>query len=141
MKVKIKSWLDGAKSWRLAVEAAVKSGANLYGANLYGADLSGADLSRGIDLFPISILGHRHFIQTTHDGKLQIGCHIKSFDEWEAEAEKSGKDNNYKPLDVEIYKLHIAHVARVARLLWADKFPTSKPERKKVKAKKVAASA
>ena len=36
-------------SFKLCVEAAVKSGANLSGANLYCADLSGADLS-GADL-------------------------------------------------------------------------------------------
>ena len=33
------------ESFQLCVEAAVKSGANLYNANLSGADLSGADLS------------------------------------------------------------------------------------------------
>jgi hypothetical protein len=67
MKIEIKSRFNGAvlfaieaDNWRIAVEAAVKSGADLsgadlsgadlsradlYGANLYGANLSGADLS------------------------------------------------------------------------------------------------
>ena len=66
MKIEIKSRLGSmvlfvaeVASLKLAVEAAVKiganlyganlSGANLYGANLYGADLSGADL-RGANL-------------------------------------------------------------------------------------------
>ena len=53
MKYEIKSWLNGdvlfsieTDSFKLALEAAVKSGANLSGANLSRADLSGADLTR-----------------------------------------------------------------------------------------------
>ena len=52
MKFEIKSWLDGGilfsietHTIKIAVEAAVKSGANLFGANLSGANLSGAYLS------------------------------------------------------------------------------------------------
>ena len=51
MKIEIKSWWTGGllfsietASWRLALEAAVKSGANLSGADLRSANLSGADL-------------------------------------------------------------------------------------------------
>ena len=51
MKFEIKSRWSGSvifsietKSLKLAVEAAVKSGANLSGADLYGADLYGANL-------------------------------------------------------------------------------------------------
>jgi len=53
-------------SWKLCVEAAVKSsadlsGANLYGANLYGANLRGADLGganlRGADLGGADLYG------------------------------------------------------------------------------------
>ena len=50
MRIEIKSWLTGrvlfevqTESWKVAVELAVKSGANLSRANLSGADLSGAD--------------------------------------------------------------------------------------------------
>jgi hypothetical protein len=88
MKFEIKSWLTGGvlfsietESWKLAVEAAVKSradlsradlsradlsganlyGANLSGANLYGADLSGANLSRadlsGANLYGANLSG------------------------------------------------------------------------------------
>src|SRR3990167_839760 len=56
MKIEIKSWFDSkilfsieTDSWRLALEAAVKSGANLAGADLSGANLSGANLA-GADL-------------------------------------------------------------------------------------------
>ena len=51
MKIEIKHRFTGkilfsveTDSWRLAVEAAVRSRANLSGANLSGADLSGANL-------------------------------------------------------------------------------------------------
>ena len=68
MKFEIKSWMTGGilfsietDSWKLAVEAAVKSGANLYGANLYGANLYGADLRganlRGADLRGANLYG------------------------------------------------------------------------------------
>ena len=53
MKFEIKSRFSGAiifsietDNFKLAVEAAIKSGADLYGADLSGANLSGADLSR-----------------------------------------------------------------------------------------------
>ena len=53
MKFEIKSWVNGAvlfaietDSWKLAVEAAVKSRADLSRADLSGANLYGADLSR-----------------------------------------------------------------------------------------------
>ena len=55
MKIKIKSRFGyalfsvEAKSLKIAIEMAVKQGANLEGANLRGADLIGADL-RGADL-------------------------------------------------------------------------------------------
>ena len=52
MRIEIKSWLTGrvlfevqTESWKVAVELAVKSGANLSRANLSRADLSGANLS------------------------------------------------------------------------------------------------
>ena len=49
------------ESFQLCVEAAVKSGANLYNANLSGADLSGADLSgaylSGANLYNANLSG------------------------------------------------------------------------------------
>ena len=106
-------------------------GANLCGADLCEADLCGADLREadlcganlcGADLgdskFPIQILGHKHFMQTTADGKLQIGCHIHTLEQWKKNAEKIGAAENYSHLDIEIYKLHIAHIVKVSQLLW-----------------------
>jgi hypothetical protein len=147
VKIEIKSWMSGSiifsletESIKLCLEAAVKSGANLRGANLCEADLRGANLRganlceanlreanlRGANLrgaenithFPIYILGHKHHIQTTKDGRLQIGCHIYSFDEWREKSEEPGRANDYTPLDIEIYKLHIEHIAKISLLLW-----------------------
>ena len=133
MKFEIVSRWSGAvlfsvetETLKLAVELGVKSGANLYEANLYEADLYEANL-RGADLyeanlgdskFPIQILGHKHFMQTTADGKLQIGCHIHTLEQWKKNAEKIGAAENYSHLDIEIYKLHIAHIIKVSQLLW-----------------------
>ena len=137
MKIEIKSWLNGSvlfsvetENWRLAVEAAVKARAYLESADLEGADLEGAYLkganlkgAKGIDKFPIQILGHKHFLQTTQDGSLRIGCEERSFEEWLAEgfAEKIGKENGYSDTDVELYKLHIQHMQRSSQLLWKKK--------------------
>jgi Pentapeptide repeats (8 copies) len=170
MKFEIKSQFDSSvlfsietDTWKLAVEAAVKSRANLYGANLYGANLSGANLyganlsganlsganlsgadlsdanlsradlsganlygadlsgAKGVDKFPIQILGHKHTLATTAEGDLRIGCHVYSFEEWVRHADKIGKAESYSEIDVEIYKLHIEHIAKVSRLLWAKK--------------------
>ncbi len=63
MKIEIKARFTGSvlfsietDSMRLAVEAAVKSRANLSGADLCGADLSGANLS-GADLYGANLSG------------------------------------------------------------------------------------
>ena len=128
MKFEIKSRWTGSvlfsvetETLKLAVELGVQSGADLRGVNLRDADLGDADLY-GADLgdskFPIQILGHRHFLQTTADGKLQIGCHTHTLDWWIKNAEKIGEVEGYSSLDIEIYKLHIKHIAKVARLLW-----------------------
>ena len=113
MKFEIVSRWSGAvlfsvetETLKLAVELGVKSGANLYEANL------------GDSKFPIQILGHKHFMQTTADGKLQIGCHIHTLEQWKKNAEKIGAAENYSHLDIEIYKLHIAHIIKVSQLLW-----------------------
>jgi Pentapeptide repeats (8 copies) len=132
--------LEGANLRGANLEGAYLEGAYLRGANLEGADLGGADLrganlrganlegAEGLDLFPIQIGGHKHWLITLPDGKLKIGCHELSFDEWEEKAEEIGEENSYSPLDVEIYKLHIQHAMRVAKLLWADKFPAAAKE-------------
>ena len=55
MKIEIKSWITGGilfavetDNWKLAVEAAVKSRADLTGADLTGADLTGAVLTGAV---------------------------------------------------------------------------------------------
>ncbi len=112
MKFEIKSRFDSSilfaietDSLKLAVELGVKQGANLEGAN-------------GLDKFPIQVGGHRHWLITTQDGELQIGCHKHTFDWWLENAERIGKIEAYSALDIEIYKLHIAHLSKVSALLW-----------------------
>jgi hypothetical protein len=138
--IEIKSWMTGGvlfsletETLKLCIEAAVKSGAylcdanlrdaNLRDANLCGANLCDANLcgAEGIDKFPIQIPGHKHFMQTTQDGNLRIGCEEYSFDEWREIADALGGGNGYSVLDVEIYKLHIEHIEKVSRLLWNKK--------------------
>ena len=99
MKIQIKSrWACSvlfeveAESVKMALQIAVKSGANLYGANLYGADLSGANLSGanlyGANLYgekltktPVQILGLNWWICIT-EKHIQIGCQIHKAEEW-----------------------------------------------------------
>ena len=64
MKIEIKHRITGTvlfageyESWRLAAEAAVRSGANLRGAGLSGADLSRANLSSGANLSGANLRG------------------------------------------------------------------------------------
>jgi hypothetical protein len=137
----ITSWSTGqvlfsleSDSLKLTLVAAVKSDANLRGANLHdaylgdanlrGADLGGANLGGAylcgayLEKFPTQILGHKHAMWTTQEGLLKIGCHTLTFKEWEEKAEAIGKENGYSALDVEIYRLHIAHLEKVSRLLW-----------------------
>ncbi len=130
MKFEIKSRFDSSilfsietESWKLAVEAAVKTGAYLTGADLKGAYLTGADLkgASGIEKFPIQIGAHRHWLCTTHDGKLQIGCHVHSFEQWKKRAETIGGLEGYSERDIEIYKLHIEHIEKISKLLWEAK--------------------
>src|SRR3990167_8710493 len=66
MKFEIKQRFTGkilfaleTDSIKLCVEAAIKSGANLYGADLYRANLSGADLS-GANLYGADLSGAKN---------------------------------------------------------------------------------
>ena len=120
MKFEIKSRFSGeilfsveTETLKLAVEAAYKSGAYLGGANLGGAN--------GLEKFPIQIGGHKHWLCTTPDGQLQIGCHVYSFEDWQEHAEAIGRKEGYSPIDVEIYKLHIDYILKISRLLWNQK--------------------
>ena len=123
--------LRGANLRGANLEGANLRGANLEGANLRGADLEGAYLegTNGIEKFPIQILGHKHAMWTTQDGQLQIGCHKHSFDKWLKKAEKIGALEDYSPLDIEIYKLHIAHIEQASRLLWNQKQAAEEKEK------------
>ena len=77
---------------KLAVETAVKDGANLRGADLYGANLRGADLDGAnldganldgekIKKSPLSVVGLRYWCLIS-DGFMRLGCKRFSHDEW-----------------------------------------------------------
>jgi hypothetical protein len=98
-----------------AVQAAVKSGANLFGANLSRANLSGADLSRadlyGADLFGEKIARcERPFISvgpigsrfdnllafmTEKGARLKTGCFFGTIKEFEDKVIETHGDNNH----------------------------------------------
>ena len=110
MKYEIKSFLSGAvlfslecDSFKVCIEAAVKSGANLSGANLSGANLSRADLSRAY-LSGADLSGANHAIHLGYPDRwpafawlkenvirVQIGCH--DFTLAEGRVYWAGKDN------------------------------------------------
>ena len=115
--------LEGANLRGANLEGANLRGAYLEGANLRGANLRGAYLegANGLDKFPIQIGGHKHWLITTPDGKLHIGCHAYAFEDWQEHADAIGRKQGYSPLDIEIYKLHIEHIRRVSQLLWSTK--------------------
>ena len=106
MKIQIKNCFDfsvifecEADSMKLAVELAIKSGANLSGADLYGANLSVANLSGAnlygekIDKIPIQLSGLKWWINITKK-HIQIGCQVHEAEKW------------FKFKDSEIEKMH-----------------------------------
>jgi hypothetical protein len=114
------AYLGGAYLGGAYLEGAYLEGAYLRGAYLGGAYLGGAHLEGAYleGKFPIQIGGHKHWLITHTDGDLQIGCHKHSIEWWQENAEKTGKREGYSALDIEIYKIHIEHIARISRLLW-----------------------
>ena len=115
--------LNGASLVGASLVGASLVRASLVGASLVGASLDRASLdrARGLERFPIQIGGHKHWLITTQDGWLKIGCCVYTFDEWRRHGEKIGKAEGYTALDIEIYKLHIKHIEKISRLLWNQK--------------------
>ena len=109
MKIEIKSRYDGAVlfaleigSLKLAVEAAVASGANLSGANLSGANLSGANLS-GADLYgyiSIGPIGSRnaYLWARWQDGKyiVHTGCFSGTLDKFKKAVKKTHSEGIHR---------------------------------------------
>ena len=84
-------------SLKIALQAAVKSGANLYGANLYGAKLDGANLDganlRSANLYDANLDGEKltktplqlnnlKWFVLISDKYLRIGCQRFTIEEW-----------------------------------------------------------
>ena len=132
MKFEIKNRFSGeiifsieTDTWRLAVEAAIKSKANLsYAdlsyANLRSADLSSADLSsanlsyadlssanlRYANLSYADLLVfqyQQHWAYYTFDGALRIGCELMPVNEWALGFKEIGAKNNYTEEQILMY--------------------------------------
>ena len=75
--------LESGLHMRHAVEAAVKSGANLSGAYLSDADLRGAKWSDGVTInrAPLQIFGLRWPVSIL-DEHMQIGCQLHTLAAW-----------------------------------------------------------
>ena len=86
------------ESFQLCVEAAVKSGANLYNANLSGADLSGANLSGAIGAdtyYQVGPIGSRGGITVYNATKdhIQCGCWSSNLADFEARVREKHATN------------------------------------------------
>ena len=137
MKFEIKNRFSGeiifsieTDTWRLAVEAAIKSKANLsYAdlsyANLRSADLSSADLSSAnlsyADLSSADLSSanlryanlsyadllvfqyQQHWAYYTFDGALRIGCELMPVNEWALGFKEIGAKNNYTEEQILMY--------------------------------------
>ena len=107
------------ETMKMAVEAAIKSNADLsYGnlsyANLSSADLSSADLNcadlsyanlssadlRSADLLMFRWQRHQAICAGE---RLTIGCHDKPLAEWACDYEKIGKESGYTDLQIKMY--------------------------------------
>ena len=110
MKIEIKSWMNGsilfsveAANFKVALELAVKSRADLSRANLSRANLYGADLSRakGIkDILQIGPIGSRKdylIALKLEDDSIQIraGCFVGTIKEFEDRVKETHKDNEH----------------------------------------------
>jgi Pentapeptide repeats (8 copies) len=103
MKFEIKSRFTGevifsleTDSLKLAVEAAVKSGANLEGADLRGANLGGAN-QRVVQISTI----RDQIIAIGKD--VSIGCEKHTLAYWLEHYEAIGKANEYSESEIELY--------------------------------------
>jgi len=77
------------ENWRRAIEAAIKSNANLLSANLRSADL-------------LIFQWQRHVAICTGE-RLIIGCHDKPLIEWAANYEEIGKEAGYSDMQIKMY--------------------------------------
>ena len=135
MKFEIKHRFNGSilftmetESIRLALEAAVKSGAylrdayldgadlrgaHLDGADLRGADLRGAKIRDGIEIkqAPIQVIGLTWFV-IIWDAHMQIGCEFHSHAEWRKFTKAEWVKMGGKDAD----KFRIAHKAAIMAL-------------------------
>jgi hypothetical protein len=102
------AYLSGANLYGADLSGADLSGANLSGANLYGAYLYGAKDENGNFIIKfLHIKGTRHFVSWYGNGKISIGCHTKTIEEWKECHEAVGVKESYEPDQIAEYKTYI----------------------------------
>ena len=106
--------LEGATLVGAYLEGAYLAGAYLAGANLAGAYLIGANLAGAYGITPrvLQILGTRHALIVRDYGRISIGCHTRTVEEWEATYKLVGEDEGYSAEQVAEYGEHIASARR-----------------------------
>ena len=111
--------LDDHRMW---VTGQGGSRANLGGANLREANLGDV---KWINARPLQLSGSQHTITALSPGRVLIGCHSKSIDQWLEHYKAIGRAENYSVDQVEEYGAHLRHVAawleRAARLGWFER--------------------
>ena len=96
-------------------------GETLVGANLRRADLREADLQRanlrGANLPPnlIILYGSQHVIIAI-DADIRIGCHFKPLAFWLKHYDEIGTKENYTPVEIAEYGLHLRHIQALIEL-------------------------
>ena len=113
MNIEIKSWTTGrilfaveTDSWKLAVEAVVRSGASLSSADLSYANLFGA---KNVSL--VIVIGSRHSLTLQRDGQLVIGCHCKPLTWWREHYKDVSKKEGYDEAAIAEYGGYIERMA------------------------------
>ncbi len=134
MKFEIKHKVTGSilfsietESWRLAIESAINSSADLSSADLSSADLSYADLSyadlRYADLCSadlssadLIVFQARFIAYFQYDNKIWIGCKYLTISEWQEQFDKIASDNGATDLEKVMYRNFINTCAELQKI-------------------------
>ena len=65
----------------------------------------GVKLGYGVtlDSSPLAVQGSRHLATNGESGKIQIGCHVKTFRQWQLHYAEIGKVEGYTEAEIEEY--------------------------------------
>jgi hypothetical protein len=63
----------------------------------------------------IQIQGSRHWITTLPDGNVAVGCIVHTSEEWLANYEQIGRDNNYSEKQIREYGEYLKTIDRILK--------------------------